>query len=295
MDRAPDTQTRAYLYGLAAVLFWSTAATAFKLGLRWITPLQLLTIAACSSTLVLLIVLAAQGKLSRLRELDRRSLLISLAAGLLNPFLYYRLLFEAYARLPGQEALSLNYTWTLALALLSIPLLKQRIRPASLVALLVSFIGVYVIATRGRVLSLRLTDPLGVALALGSSVIWALYWILNLRDPRDGVVKLGCGFVFGSLFTLINAVAAGESFPRAWPGRLAGVYVGCFEMGFTFVLWLTALRLSRTTARVANLIFLAPFVSLVLLHFVVGEPLFPSSVIGLLFIMTGIALQRRFG
>jgi drug/metabolite transporter (DMT)-like permease len=295
MDRAPDTQTRAYLYGLAAVLFWSTAASAFKLGLRVLTPLQLLAVAACSSTLALLAVLAVQGNLSRLRHLDRRGLGISLAAGLLNPFLYYRVLFEAYARLPGQEAQPLNYTWALALPLLSIPLLKQRLRPASLVALLVSFAGVYVIATRGRVLSLQLTDPLGVGLALGSSVIWALYWILNLRDSRDGVVKLCFGFACGSLFTLINLVAAGEAFPRTWPGWLAGAYVGCFEMGFTFVLWLTALRLSRTTARIANLIFLAPFVSLVLLHFVVGEPLFPSSVIGLLFIVTGIGLQRRFG
>jgi drug/metabolite transporter (DMT)-like permease len=295
MPATGSRQPEAYAYGLAAVLIWSTVASAFELSLRVLRPAQLLLLAAFFSTLALFGTLLVQRRMALLRATTKRQWLFSALAGALNPFLYYLVLFEAYARLPGQEAQPLNYTWSIALALLSIPLLGQRIRAASIAALLVSLLGVYVIATRGAVLALHLTDPLGVGLALGSSLIWALYWILNLRDPRDDVVKLFLGFVAGTVLTALYVAATGARLPPLGPGWAGGAYVGFFEMGFTFVLWLSALRLSRTTARVANLIFLAPFLSLVLLHFVVGESIYPSSVIGLALIIVGIVLQRRYG
>ena len=77
------------------------------------------------------------------------------------------------------------------------------------------------------------------------------------------------------------------------PGWLGGAYVGAFEMGFTFVLWLTALKLTTVTARVANLIFLAPFLSLVLIHFVLGEHVAPATFVGLVLIVGGLWWQGR--
>ena len=36
---------------------------------------------------------------------------------------------------------------------------------------------------------------------------------------------------------------------------MAVTYVGLFEMGITFVLWLSALKSTNNTARISNLIF----------------------------------------
>jgi drug/metabolite transporter (DMT)-like permease len=68
-------------------------------------------------------------------------------------------------------------------------------------------------------------------------------------------------------------------------------------MGFTFVLWLSAMRLTSSTARIANFIFLAPFVSLIFIHFVLGEHVVPSTFVGLVLIVGGLWLQggRRPG
>ena len=55
-------------------------------------------------------------------------------------------------------------------------------------------------------------------------------------------------------------------------GILGAAYIGTFEMSITYVMWLLALRLSENTARVAGLIFASPFISLMLIHFFVGEP-----------------------
>ncbi len=66
-------------------------------------------------------------------------------------------------------------------------------------------------------------------------------------------------------------------------------------MGITFLLWLKALKLSKTTANVANLAYLAPFFSLVVISLVVGEKILVSTVIGLIFIIGGIILQKLYG
>ena len=63
-------------------------------------------------------------------------------------------------------------------------------------------------------------------------------------------------------------------------------------MGLSFVLWITALRLSRTTAQISNLIYLVPFLSLIFIHIFVGETILGSTIIGLFFILAGTAVQR---
>jgi drug/metabolite transporter (DMT)-like permease len=73
------------------------------------------------------------------------------------------------------------------------------------------------------------------------------------------------------------------------------LYIGTFEMGIAFVAWLRALRLSRTTAQVGQLIYLTPFLSLLAIGLVVGEPIYASTVAGLALIVGGIVLQRRSG
>ena len=75
-------------------------------------------------------------------------------------------------------------------------------------------------------------------------------------------------------------------------GWLAVIYVGLFEMGITFVLWLGALRLTQNTARISNLIFISPFLSLILLSNIIGEPIHSATVAGLIFIIVGLVIQQ---
>lgn len=288
-----ETQNRAYIYGGTAVLFWSTMASAFKISLRYLSPLQLLFFSSGASILVLFLILLFQNKLSLLKDYSGADYLRSVLLGLLNPFLYYVVLFKAYSLLPAQEAQPLNYTWSIMLVLLSIPLLKQKIGWKSILAILISYSGVFIISTRGDILGFTFSNPIGVSLALGSSVIWALFWIYNIKDQRDEVAKLFLNFFFGFVFILIAILLSSGIRMPGTAGIAGAVYVGLFEMGITFVLWLKALKLSRTTAQVSNLIYLSPFISLVLIHFIVGETIMLSTIVGLFFIVAGIIMQQR--
>lgn len=290
------SQQKSYLYAALAILAWSSVSTAFKISLRHLTPIGLLLVSSCTATLFLCafkLISGHQSRYSFWQNLRR-----SLAPALLNPFFYYLVLFQAYARLRAQEAQALNYTWAIVLSIFSIILLKERFRFKDLAALLISFAGVIVISTKGRVWELAFDDAWGTALAAGSSIIWALYWVLNMRDDRDAITKLSFNFGLGFVFIFVLAVLwrAPILQPQADISLaiLAGIYVGIFEMGLTFVLWMRALDYSESTAKVSNLIFITPFISLIFIHFALHEPIHIATLLGLSMIIASNVLQKSW-
>lgn len=287
-----DDQQRAYVLALSAVLLWSTVATAFKLSLEHLAPIQLLAWASLVSLVTLGLLLAASGRFAEVLRGSRRDHARSLFLGVLNPFLYYVVLFEAYDRLPAQEAQPLNYTWAFTLALLAVALLRQRLSRWDIIGGLIAYAGVWIIATRGDVLSLQFENPTGVALALGSTVLWALYWILGTRDRREPLVVLFSSFAMGvPLILLACALTEGLAVP-AWQGLAGAAYVGVFEMGVAFALWLSAMRNAANASRIGNLIFLSPFLSLLFIRIFVGETILPSTYGGLVLIVAGLLVQQ---
>jgi len=299
MQTGDRQHTLAYVYAAVAVLFWATSASAFKLSLQHIGVQPLLFIASTSSTVVFFVYLAAMHKLRLLRTFTRRDYLWSAGLGLLNPFLYYVILFKAYSLLPAQEAQPINFVWPLTLVLLSIPLLGQRIKLASILAILISFTGVVVIATRPQtpsdILRFRFSNAPGVFLALSTTILWSLFWIYNTKDRCDEAVRLFMNFAFASIYILALMLVTGQTSIPDWRGLLGGIYIGLFEMGFTFLAWLKAMRSAKTTAHVVNLIYLVPFLSLLLIALIVGERILPSTLIGLVLIVTGIVVQKLAG
>jgi len=286
-------QGRAYLYGLAAIGLWSTVASACKLSLRFISPAELVFYSSLTSCLLLAVILLYQKKLDLLRAMGKTEWILGGQLGLLNPFLYYLILFKAYDLLPAQQAQPINYTWAITLSLLSVPLLGQRLGRMQMAAILISYFGVIVISTGGKLLELHFDNPFGVFLALLSTVFWALYWIGNTRDSRDPVVGLFMNFLcavpcIGLYMVLFQPLRMID--PR---GLAGAVYLGFFEMGISFLFWLTAMKLTDSTARIANLIFLSPFLSLVFIYFLVGEKILPSTLWGLVFIIVGLVVQGR--
>jgi len=174
-----------------------------------------------------------------------------------------------------------------------VPFLGQKLRRIDILAGLVCYAGVVVIATRGAVTSLSFSDPLGVSLALGSTVVWASYWIIATRDTRDPVVGLFLNFLFGlPVIALVCWHTVGPEFPLG--GSLAAaLYVGVFEMGIAFVLWSQAMKKAENTSKVSNLIFISPFLSLVFIYFILGEVILPSTYVGLVLIIAGLWLQQK--
>jgi len=285
-------QPKAYILALISVAFWSTMGTAFKLTLNYLNPGMLLLIATFTAFAFLGIVVLIKGKITVLKQLTWRQTFNSALMGLFNPFLYYLVLFEAYNLIPAQEGVALNYIWPVILVIFSILFLKQHITLISVFAILISFFGTVVIAMHGDFTQFHFSNTTGVILAVGSAFFWASFWIINMKDPREAIVKMFINFAFGAVYILIWNIYKNNIIVPSFPGLAGAMYIGVFEMGLTFVLWLTALKLSTHTARVSNLVFISPFISLILVSFFVGEKILPSTVIGLAIIVLGIVIQQ---
>ena len=285
-------QKKAYLFAGLTVLFWSTVATVFKKALIIQSSFQVLLVSAMVSFLILFLFLLAEKRIREIFSYRLSDYLFSALLGFLNPFLYYLILFKAYDNLPAQVAQPLNMVWPLLLVLISIPLLGQKISWKSLLALFISFSGVILVSSQGGGADFRKEQLPYMILALSSAVIWALFWILNVKDKRKEIPKLFLNFGFSVIYLLLSIPLFGESFPGSGRAWALDVYIGFFEMGFAFIFWLKALQFTETTDKISNLVFIFPFISLIFIHYFIGEKIYLSTVFGLILVITGIVVQK---
>ena len=271
-------------------------ATAFKWALEFNTPMALITLAATMSWSFFGVRVIVAGSLKSMHEMNSVLILRCLLLGLLNPAFYYWILLTAYDLLPAQDAMAINYTWGLTLPLVAS--LFSRTLPTKYETglALLSYLGILVIATNGNLGSLEFDRPAGVALALFSTVIWGLSWVVNSRivDANNIEAELALFLNFSAALPVLWIVTGltGQLPSVSVGSLLGGLYVGLFEMGIAFVLWMNAMRLTDNPLRISSLIFLAPPLSLLLIGTVLNETISGSTLVGLVIILMGLAGQQ---
>jgi drug/metabolite transporter (DMT)-like permease len=287
-------QQQSIFLATIAILFWVTVATAFKLGLRSFTPYELVFYASITSFVVLFFLAAFKhrGELFQIYN-NPKTVLVSLGQGALNPFLYYIVLFAAYDLLPAQVAEPINFTWPIFLSIFAVVFLGEQFTSKTFPALLLSFIGVVVVSTQGNFSEeTLLVSKAGIFLGLLSAVIWAAFWIINIKDTRPPLVKLFWSFFFGNIYIIVFGLLTDKiNTPLNLSISVYPIYIGLFEMSITFYLWLGALRKAKNTPFISNLVYLVPILSLFIINIVLKEKLHLTTFIGLFLIISGVALQ----
>ncbi len=283
---------KAYFLIALVILFWSTVATAFKIALRYLSVANLLFVASLTSLVLLFSVLIFTNGIVPLKNLRFHNFIYFALLSLLNPFLYYLVLFEAYALLPAQVAQPLNYTWPIVLSIFSVVFRKEKVSIFQMLAIFLSFIGASIIATEGYSGVFTHISVFGVFLALLSAFVWASFWILNVKNELPAVLKLFLNFLFGTIYIGFFILLTG-GFQISLRGVLPAIFVGVFEMGITYLLFLKAISMYNT-AVLSNLVYLSPFVSLLFIHLFLGETIALQTIVGLFLIVLGIVLNGMF-
>ena len=284
-----NNEKKALFLALITVLIWSTIASAFKLSLTHLKPVHLVFYSSLISSFVSFLI--CLFKKTSVLKIQPKNFLFSLFSGFLNPFLYYIILLKAYDILPAQSAQVLNYTWGMTLAFMSFIFLKHKPLKRDFVSIAICYFGVFFIASKGNFSAIDFKQLKGVYLALGSTLIWSSYWILNTKDRLEPEIRLFWNFLFGSFYAFLFMIfSSGFKFNPA--GFAGAVYIGFFEMGISFFLWLSAMKLTKNASRISNLIYLSPVVSLFIINKMIGEQIMPSTIFGLIFIFAGILIQN---
>lgn len=276
----------------AAVLSWSTVAAAFKTALSYYTHYEMLTVAAITATVIFAIAITLQRKWSQVRHMHIKDLGALALLGLLSPTFYYLVLFSAYEQLPAQVAQPVNYCWPIFLVILLAVVMHKPVKPRLYIGMAVSFAGVSVISLGSGGIGGSLSIS-GIAMALFSAILWAVYWIANerLKGGFDESVKLFGSFLFGSIYLLAGLLWIPAAFDST-SGTLASIYVGAFEMGIPFLFFSIALKNATNVATVNQMCYIAPFLSLFFISVIVGETILTTSYVGLSLIIFGVIFNQ---
>ena len=283
---------KAIVYAAIAVLSWSTVASAFKIALRYLSSFELLLVASCTAFFIFLFTLLARKKWKEVKNLSASQWRWFALLGLLNPVTYYLVLFRAYDLLPAQVAQPVNYSWPILLLILLSLFAGQSIPKIKYVGMLLSLGGVVLISA-GTGLSDKLEFSVtGFLLAFLSAFLWAGYWMVsNKRKEVDAIIALTVTFFFGSAYLLIASLWM-EPVVLPIQALLSGMYVGAFEIGIPFVCFGMAIQLTSNATLVNQMCYLSPFLSLFLIHLVLGEQVVWTTYAGLLLIVVGIVFNQ---
>jgi drug/metabolite transporter (DMT)-like permease len=283
---------KSILFASIAVLCWSTVATMFKIALSCYSLLEVLLVASFTSFVVFGIVVLLQNKWMDLFNLGKRDWLFAALVGLLNPVAYYLVLFKAYSVLPAQIAQPVNYSWPIVLVVLLSIVNQRPLSKLKLFGLGISLTGVATISMASGLDEANGLPVMGLLIALLSAFLWAVYWIVNSRNQRmDGIILFLLSFFFGTLYLIVLTLF----FPihvATTQGILSSVYIGLFEMSIPFIFFGMASRQSKNSVLINQLCYLSPFLSLVIIHFVLGEEIRWTTYVGLSLIVLGILFNE---
>lgn len=284
---------KAIVLALAAVLSWSTVATAFKVALSYLTHFEMLLVASITSLVIFAVVLTIQRKWKEVKALPRKMWGYFALLGLLNPMAYYLVLFKSYDLLPAQVAQPVNYMWPVLLVILLAVFTKQAIPAKKYIGMLVSLGGLIIISAGGKQIGETAISAGGLVLGIMSAFLWATYWMVNNKNKEKADATVACfmSFLFGSIYLVATALVIGVDL-NTLPGILSGMYVGAFEMGIPFICFGLAIRKTTNPALVNQLCYLSPFLSLFFVSTILGEQIVPTTYIGLALIVAGIVFNE---
>ena len=280
-----------YAYALTTVLIWATMAAVVKKILFNIPNLQALSISSSFAFLFLLIVNAKNKKLKEMKSYSLRDYGKMGGLGFLGLFLYSALYYYGLTQLSSQEACILNYLWPIMLVVFSCIILKERMTVLKGISLACSFAGIVILSMGNSSVS-EGSRALGIISCVLAAVCYGLFSVLNKKMDFDQNLSMMVIWLVVAVCALLLGLATETWVPIKGVQWLGILWLGIVIDAVAYLLWALALKGSENTAKIANLAYLTPFLSLIVSAVLLKEKVEMRALVALLFIVGGILLQN---
>jgi drug/metabolite transporter (DMT)-like permease len=279
-----------FFYVSLAVLLWSTTPTVGKLLLINLNNLQILFYTSLIASISLFIIILFQKKIGLIKKYKWKDYWHFACMGFVGVFLYYIFLYAGLMFAPAQEAFIVNYTWPVWVVIFATIVLKEEFNFKKILAIILGFIGVYVVVTKGNLFNLSFSNIKGDLFAFAGAISYGIFSVFGKKYNYEKFTSMMFYYVFTFIFITISTLLFSK-IPKISIYELAGLmWLGIFTSGLAFVFWFLALK-HGDTAKISNIVFLTPFLSIVFVYFILGEEILFSSVLGLILIVAGILIQ----
>jgi drug/metabolite transporter (DMT)-like permease len=291
------SQTRAYVALLLIATLWGTFPVTSKLVLADLPPTLLTALRAIlgSSFLVALLLRAGSETVRPpAPETVRAFFVLGVAGVVLSMHIAYWGIYTTTAA----NAAILQAASPIMIALGARLYLGERLRRPQQIGVTLSMLGVLIVVTEGNLAELAPSEwRLGDFLTLLGLTAWTVYTVYGKRVIATVPPALATtgGYVAGTLVIVPLAIVTLPMMPRP---RLASalawvvlVYHGVF--GAVAHLWWYAAVERVGPSRAAIFMNVTPLVGMALAAVLLGEPIGPWQIAGVLLVLAGVALTTR--
>ena len=282
---------KTYLLAGTSIFLWSTVAVISKLLLNSYNNMQVLWVSVFFAGVALLVFNIATANIKKLKQYKAKDYVVSVLIGLPSTFFYYVFFYAGTSLMLASQAFIVNYLWPIMSVLFACIILKERMTFRKGLAIGMSFVGVIVV-TSGELLSFNTTTLLGALFCVLGAISYGIFTAINQKFEYEKcntmMISYGASFL---LTTIINAVAGNLFIPT--PIQAIGfAWNGICTMAIATTVWIIALS-SGKTAKISNLAYITPFLSLVWTSIILKEKISILSVVGLIIIVLGIFIQLK--
>ena len=279
-----------YLYAILTVFIWGTMATVGKILVSNIPSLEALCIGSAFAFLFLLIVNIKNGIIKELGKYRVKDYAIMAGLGFIGLFLYSGLYYYGLTQLSSQEACIVNYLWPMMLVLFSTIILKEKLTVVKSVAMISSFIGVVILSV-GSGSSGNGNVMLGIGSCVVAAACYGLFSALNKKANYDQNIAMMVMWLIVAVCSAVFGLAIEDWKPVVGVQWLGMLWMGVVVNAIAYLIWALALNADKNSARIANLAYLTPFLSLIISAVVLKEQIQGRALIAFVFIIGGIPLQ----
>jgi len=284
---------KAIVYTLSCVVLWSLIPVVSRFGQTGLDNFQFLFWSSLLSLVVLLVSTVFAGQFKQFLKYSATQVSISLGLGFLGTFLYYVLLYYGYAHAQGLEVLVLQYTWPVLIVLFAWFFLSEKISLRTIIALLIGFVGVATVLTKGDFTNVHLSNMAVDFSVLIGAAAFALFSVLSKKVQYESFTVTTLFFVAATICSFISLMLFSEF---AWPSSLlvwSMIFLnGALINGLSYVLWLQALKYGKAS-RLATLVFFTPVLAAILIVLLFNEPFHLSYIFGLIAVITAGFIAQR--
>ena len=272
------------------ILMWAFIPVISKWILRDMNQYQMLYYSTLVSFIVMGIILLWERKTHLIKQTSIKKYIQLSGLGLMGCMLYYVFLYGALKLTTASEGFILAYTWPMQVLILSFMFREEKPTFLKVIGVVMGFIGIVIINTKGNFGHIEFTSMTGNMLAVAGAFIFALYSVLAKRVKVDRTFAVFIYFMVASVGMTIWVSLRGELRPPEGVNWIWIVINGSVINGVSYLFWFYSLQHGKTHI-ITNVLYLTPFVSLIYIAFFLKEPIHVSAVLGLLAIVGGLLLH----
>ena len=177
-----------------------------------------------------------------------------------------------------------QYTWPIFIVIFSFFFLKEKITIRNIIAVILGFLGVFVVLTKGNLEAVNLNNLSTDFIVLFAASVFGLFSVLSKKADFEPFSATTLFFLSATLFSFITMLLFSHFATPSKNELIPILSNGIFINGFFYIFWLKGLSYAKASF-VAPFVFTTPIFAAILIILFFQEAFLPVYFFGLILVI----------